>query len=291
MNKVVVGIGEILWDILPNGKMPGGAVSNFIFHLSQFGFESVLVSAVGNDKLGDELKECLRVKNLNFLFETVDYPTGTVNVRLSDKGIPQYEICENVAWDNIPFTSDYQELAHNTKAFCFGSLAQRSAVSRNTIRYFLLSLPENTLKIFDINLRQQFYTREIIEESLNSCNILKINDEEIVMIAHLLGWKGLAEPEICFNLIEKYLLNMVILTKGTKGSFIITLDETYFQPAPYVKVVDTVGAGDSFAGAFVASVLKGKSIAEAHEIAVKVSAYVCTQHGAMPILPDYLTTI
>lgn len=289
MENVIVGIGEILWDVFPTGKVLGGAPANFAYHVSQFGFEGYAVSAIGGDELGDEIVDVLSNNKLKYLIETTPYATGTVQVTLSGNGIPQYEICENVAWDNIPFTEEMEELARKTKTVCFGSLAQRSSVSRQTINRFLDCVPKTALKIFDINLRQHFYTLELIEHALDRCNILKINNDEIKIVGELFGWQSKSELEICNQLLHKSNLEIVVLTKGTEGSYVVTKTETSFKPTPLVEVADTVGAGDSFTAGFVASLLKGKSVSEAHQIAVNVSAYVCTQHGAMPVLPDSFT--
>lgn len=286
---IIVGLGEILWDVFPNGKVLGGAPANFAYHVSQFGFDGRAISAIGNDELGDEIIENLNKKELKYIVEKTPFPTGTVQVTLSGNGIPQYEITQNVAWDNIPFTPEMEDLARKTKTVCFGSLAQRNQASRLTINKFLDLVPCDAFKIFDINLRQHFYSQELINHSLTRCNILKINDDEVILVAKLFDWVGLSEMEICKKLLQNYTLKMVVLTKGTEGSYVITEDETSFKPTPLVKVADTVGAGDSFTAGFVASLLKGKSISEAHEIAVKVSAFVCTQHGAMPVLPDNIT--
>ena len=288
MKNIIVGLGEILWDLLPGGKVLGGAPANFAYQTSQFGFEGYAVSAIGKDALGDEIIESLSSKSLNHKIERVDFPTGTVQVTLDGKGIPQYEICENVAWDNIPFTPEIEDLARKASTVCFGSLAQRSEVSHKTILRFLELLPEDALKVFDINLRQHFYSKEIIDNSLKHSNILKINDDEVVIVAELYGWNGLKEAEICRKLVEMYHLKLVILTKGTNGSYVITSDDEFFRPTPIVTVADTVGAGDAFTAGFVASLLRGKTIPEAHKTAVEVSAFVCTQHGAMPVLPDTL---
>ncbi|GHV15724.1 fructokinase [Bacteroidia bacterium] len=286
MNNTIVGLGEILWDIFPERKVMGGAPANFAYHVSQFGYNGYTVSAIGEDLLGKEILDCLAEKGLNYLIETTDYPTGTVNVKLNNKGVPEYEICENVAWDNISFTAKTENLAKNTNTVSFGSLAQRNSVSRETIKKFLACMPENSLKIFDINLRQHFYSKELIHESLLLSNMLKINDEEVILVAQLYGYKEDNEQDICKRLLEEYNLDIIVLTKGTDGSFVFTQKETSYQPTPKVHVADTVGAGDSFTAAFVASYMRGQRLTDAHQLAVEVSAYVCTQHGAMPKLPD-----
>ncbi|MFR9165126.1 MAG: carbohydrate kinase family protein [Dysgonomonas sp.] len=285
MNDIVVGLGEILWDVFPERKVLGGAPANFAYHVSQFGFNGYAVSAIGEDLLGKEILSSLEEKGLNYLLETTDFPTGTVQVTLNKAGVPQYEICENVAWDNIPYTARTENLAKNTRTACFGSLAQRNEVSRNTIRKFLNAMPEESLKIFDINLRLNFYTKEIIHESLQLANILKINDEEVVKIAQLYKWNG-NEQDICKRLLDEYDLNVLILTKGCDGSFVFTPRQSSFQQTPRIHVADTVGAGDSFTAAFIAAYMHGERIEEAHQLAVEVSAYVCLQHGAMPKLAD-----
>ena len=290
MNEMVVGMGEALWDVLPEGKKIGGAPANFAYHVSQFGLPSRVVSAVGEDKLGSEILDNFREKKLNCMIEQVPYPTGTVQVELDAEGVPCYDIKEGVAWDNIPYTNALEGLAHCTRAVCFGSLAQRSVVSRETINRFLDAMPvtDETLKIFDVNLRQGFYTKEILCNSFQKCNILKINDEELVTVSRMFGYPGIDLQDKCWILLAKYNLKMLILTCGVNGSYVFTPGKVSFVETPKVEVADTVGAGDSFTATFVAALLKGMSITEAHRLAVDVSAFVCTQNGAMPVIPDYL---
>ena len=285
--RYVVGLGEVLWDVLPEGKKLGGAPANFAYHAGQFlGMNNTIaVSALGNDKLADETIEALKEHGLNDLLPRVPYPTGTVQVQLDEQGIPTYDIKENVAWDNIPFDDDIAEIARNCRAVCFGSLAQRNVVSRQTIQKFIDATPADCLKIFDINLRQQFYTQEVIRESLQRCNILKINDEELVLIGRMFGYPGLDIENKCWLILGKYNLDMLVLTCGTNGSYVFSPGQMSFQETPKVTVADTVGAGDSFTGSFCAAILNGRPVAEAHKLAVEVSAYVCTQNGAMPVIP------
>ena len=288
MGKFVIGIGEALWDMLPEGKKLGGAPANFAYHASQFGLEGLAVSAIGHDALGEELVGQLEEHALPYHLARVDYPTGTVQVTLDSQGVPQYEIKTGVAWDNIPYTKELADLAANCQAVCFGSLAQRSPVSRESIGLFLDAVPADCLKVFDINLRQDFYNKEVLEASFRRCDILKINDEELVVMARLFNLPGLALEEKCRYLIKEYNLKMLILTCGVNGSYVFFDGGMSFLETPKVQVADTVGAGDSFTGAFVGSLLTGKSVTEAHETAVKVSAFVCTQSGAMPTIPDNL---
>ncbi len=290
-NKIVVGMGEALWDVLPEGKKIGGAPANFAYHVSQFGLPSCVVSAVGDDLLGKEILENFTSKGLKFHIDTVPYPTGTVQVEIDQAGIPQYEIKENVAWDNIPYTASLENIASRTGAVCFGSLAQRNVVSRNTINRFLDAMPqdENSLVVFDVNLRQGFYNKEILCNSMKRCNILKINDEELVTVSRMFGYPGIDLQDKCWILLGKYNLKMLILTCGINGSYVFTPGNVSFQPTPKVEVADTVGAGDSFTAAFISSILRGKSVTEAHRLAVETSAFVCTRQGAMPILPADIT--
>lgn len=293
MNDIVVGIGEALWDVLPEGKKIGGAPANFAYHVSQFGLPSRVVSAVGNDPLGREIVENFTSKGLNHLIEEVPYPTGTVQIEIDPAGVPQYDIKENVAWDNIPYTARLEALAGQTRAVCFGSLAQRNVVSRDTINRFLDAMPQtaDSLVVFDVNLRQGFYTKEILCNSMKRCNILKINDEELVTVSRMFGYPGIDLQDKCWILLGKYNLRMLILTCGINGSYVFTPGNVSFQPTPKVEVADTVGAGDSFTAAFIASLLKGKSVAEAHALAVRTSAFVCTRKGAMPELPPDLRSL
>ncbi|MGM9846536.1 MAG: carbohydrate kinase [Muribaculaceae bacterium] len=291
MNNLIIGMGEALWDVLPTGKKIGGAPANFAFHVSQFGLPSCVVSAIGDDTLGNEIIENFTSKGLNQHIEKVPYPTGTVQVVIDQAGIPQYDIKENVAWDNIPYTEELEALAKQTKAICFGSLAQRNIVSRTTINKFLDAMPktDETLIVFDVNLRQGFYNKEILCNSMQKCNILKINDEELVTVSRMFGYPGIDLQDKCWILLGKYNLKMLILTCGINGSYVFTPGNVSFYPTPKVEVEDTVGAGDSFTAAFIASIIKGKEIKEAHRLAVETSAFVCTKKGAMPILPEEFT--
>lgn len=289
MDNYIVGIGEVLWDFFEdqNKYVLGGAPFNFAYHVNQFGLNSLVISAIGNDKLGQKLEADVRKKNVPYMLEHLNLPTGVVNVKEVD-GKPRYDILTERAWDYIPNTEQLKEIAANTKAVCFGSLAQRSKTSRNSIFAFLDAMPSDALRIFDINLRQNWYTEEIIKTSLQKANVLKINDDELLIIQRMFGYIDITQENTCRLIMRDYQLDMLILTCGDKGSYIFTKDEMSYLSTNNIKVVDTVGAGDSFTASFIASMLKGKTIHEAHRIAVNVSAFVCTQAGATPIIPDEL---
>lgn len=280
MKKVIVGIGEILWDMLPSGKSLGGAPANFAYHSAHLGAEAWTVSAIGDDPLGHEILDVLKTKKLHALLAMSSRPTGIVQVELNAGGVPTYNIMENVAWDNIPFTSEMEALAARTDAVCFGSLVQRMN-SRDSVRKFIEATPTSALKVFDINLRQHYYCQDVIEASLRMSDILKINDEEIRIVADLLSLDG-DDEQVCRKLIDTYSLRLVILTKGALGSVVVTSDEVFSQPAGKVQVIDTVGAGDSFTAAFVNAYLQGLPITQAQKLANDTAAIVCSHKGAMP---------
>lgn len=281
MERPIVGIGEILFDLLPAGAQLGGAPANFAYHVNQLGGHGVAISAIGKDALGEEVKTILAEKGLKAILPEVDCPTGVVNVTLDEKGVPTYTIIEGVAWDNVPYTPEMKAVAAEAMAVCFGTLAQRGTVTRKTILDFIADMPADSLKVYDINLRQHFFSKEIIETSLNVADILKINDEEILVVAKLLGLDGSPE-EACRAILRLYGLRLVILTKGGDGSEVITEDTVLSVACPKVQIADTVGAGDSFTAAFIRAYLRGDTLAECHRLANEVSAYVCSKNGAMP---------
>ena len=278
--KVIVGIGEILWDMLPSGKALGGAPANFAYHATRLGEEGWAVSAIGPDALGREIMDIVTEKRLKNVISVTDKPTGTVQVELDARGVPTYTIMEGVAWDHIPFTPEMEALAQRADAVCFGSLVQRMASRESVLRFLRATRPE-ALKVFDINLRQHYYSPEVLEESLKIADILKINDEEIRIVADMFGLGG-DDTAVSRALIDRYGLRLVILTKGAEGSEVITAEDTLPQPAGEAEVVDTVGAGDSFTAAFVVAYLRGDSLADAQRLASDTAAYVCSRKGAMP---------
>ncbi len=288
MKQYIVGLGEALWDVLPEGAKLGGAPANFAYHVGQFGHNAFAVSALGKDELGEKTLQEFDSKELKYIMPRVPFPTGTVDVTLDTNGVPSYNIKTGVAWDNIPFTPEIEEAARNCKAVCFGTLAQRNEASHQTIQRFLDATPKDCLKIYDINLRQNFYSKELIIENLKKANMLKINEEELVILSEMFGYPELDVENQCWLLLGKYDLDMLVLTCGTNGSYVFVPGQMSFQMTPKVKVADSVGAGDSFTGAFTAAILAGQPIEKAHKLAVEVSAYVCTQNGAMPKLPAEL---
>ena len=281
MEGKIIGLGEILWDMLPTGKQLGGAPANFAYHVCRLGGNGWAVSAISDDELGREIKSTLSTKKLNTILEEVNEPTGTVQVTLNAAGVPTYDVTEGVAWDHIPFTERIGDLAKETSAVCFGTLAQRSPESRATIHEFIENMPDGSLKVYDINLRQNYYDEKIISDSLRLADILKINDEELEIVSKMLSLSGTQE-ERCRAISRAFNLKFVILTKGGDGSEVVLEDKVHISRPGKIDIVDTVGAGDSFTAAFILAYLRGESLEKAHTLATEVSSYVCTKAGAMP---------
>ena len=280
---LVIGIGELLWDIFPGGKKMGGAPANVIYHAVQSGCNGHVISSVGADNLGDLMVDEMAGRGLSadYITRDEDHPSGTVSVTLDTNGSPSYVILENVAWDNIRETEENSMLVEKADAVCFGSLAQRSNVTGSTITSLLGKAGKNTLKVFDLNLRQKFYSYEVIERSLELSNVLKLNNDELEIIAGIFSLDG-TDHERLEQLSVKYDIELIALTKGSDSSIIFTLTEQSTLPSPRVNVVDTVGAGDCFTAVLIAGMLNNNSLREIHERAVDLSAWVCTQHGATP---------
>jgi fructokinase len=286
---VVVGLGEILWDVFPEGKQLGGAPLNFSHHCAQLGAEAYPVSAVGPDADGAEIRQILAAKNLPDLHVQTDpaHPTGRVNVTLKD-GKPTYEILRDVAWDYIRFDENLRNLAARADAACFGSLAQRNSASREAIHAFLDAMRPDSLRIFDINLRQDFYSREIIESSLRRANILKLSDEELPVLAAMFDLPGDASAQLR-RLRELFDLRLVAYTRGGSGSLLLTATESSDHLGLPTEVLDTVGAGDSFTATLCTGLLQNLPLAEINIRANRVAAFVCSQSGATPTLPRHIT--
>lgn len=283
---VIVGLGEILWDMLPEGRQLGGAPANFAYHCHALGAEGLVVSAVGEDKDGIDIFNSLSELGIetSYLEKVKHYSTGTVSVQLSHDGHADYTIHSPVAWDYMHWSDSLSVLAKKCDAVCFGSLAQRNTVSRKTIQRFLEATSKECMRVFDVNLRQDYATVEIVRQSLKLANLLKLNDEELPRVVAMLGISESEETTLINELISRYDLACVMLTKGSAGSTLYTKDETSFCESQDVTVVDTVGAGDSFTAAAVMGFIEGKTLKGLHQRASEIADYVCTQHGATPLL-------
>ncbi len=287
--KVVVGLGEVLWDVLPGGKQLGGASANFACHAQMLGAEAWLVSSVGNDLLGREIFD--RLHQLQMSSEAImvnpTAPTGSVSVAVAPDGQPTFTIRENVAWDFISASAFTRAIVARADAVCFGSLAQRNAVSRATIHALLALTRPDAYRVFDINLRQKFFSDEIITTSLALANILKINDEELPVLARLFHLSGDVKTQLA-ELAERFDLKLVALTRGAQGSLFYAQGDYSEFGGFSSHVVDTVGAGDSFTATLVMGLLAGWDLAQINRHANQVAAYVVSQPGATPILPEQL---
>ena len=281
---IVAGIGELLWDIFPSGKQVGGAPCNFAFHSMQAGCESFLISAVGNDVTGNDLLTTLDGLNINCEFiQRNNFPTGTVTVTLNENGQPQYIIHENVAWDNTVFNEKIESKTRDLDAVCFGSLGQRNPVSATTVQRLLSTVKPGCLKVFDINLRQHFYSFEIINKSLEFADILKLNDEELPVLSSLYNIAGDVKSKLN-EVLRIFNLKYIVYTMGEKGSLILGENQYSFLESSKVVVADTVGAGDSFTAVLVSGILNNIPLNEIHKAATRTAAYVCTQKGATPTI-------
>jgi fructokinase len=279
---LVAGIGELLWDILPSGRQLGGAPCNFSFHAKQAGCDSFIISAIGSDEMGAGIKKVLTELGLSDKYVQENrYPTSTVTVDLKENGHPDYIIHENVAWDHLSPDNGMEKLAAEIDAVCFGTLAQRNNESETVIKSFLSATKSSCLKVFDINLRQHYYSKELILNSLNLSDVLKLNEDELPVVADFFGFPGSPENQLD-QILRNFKLKFIVYTLGEKGSYIISGKELSFCEVPKVVIADTVGAGDTFTAVFVAGILKGIPLKEIHHKATASAAYVCTQKGAMP---------
>jgi len=280
----VVGLGELLWDLLPSGRQLGGAPANFAYITNLLGDSGIPASRVGRDSLGNEAIQRLAQLELSAEFVQSDaiHCTGTVQVEIDKVGQPRFDITESVAWDFLEWTSSWQQLARQADAVCFGSLAQRSPASRSTIRRFLQATRPEAARIFDVNLRQNFYTAEILAESMKLATIVKLNHEELPKIMGLLGCASGSEKDLAQHLLSSYHLKLVCVTRGNGGSLLLSPDELSEHPGFRVKVADTVGAGDAFTAAMVHGYLRGASLAQINETANRTGAWVASHSGATP---------
>ena len=289
---IVLSLGELLWDMLPTGKRAGGAPVNFAYHAMKNGAEGYSISAVGEDELGDELLAETAKAGIHAVIQRNAWPTSTVEVELRN-GIPEYTIIKGVAWDHILYTRQLIDIVQQADAICYGTLALRSPETHDTIIELLKHTKPGAMKFFDINLRGDHYSKELIEELLEAATVFKINDAELLLLRDMFDIRGTSDDDACRWFMSEYGLDYVILTGGSTFSTIISKNgESSTLATPHVEVVDTVGAGDSFSGTFTARTLLGDTLAEAHRKAVNTAAYVCTANGAWPeypdTMPDYL---
>lgn len=288
MTFTVVGLGEVLWDLLPAGRQLGGAPTNFAYQAAALGARAMVVTRVGDDDLGTEVIR--RFEQMNLARETVQVdparPTGTVAVTLDDKGVPNYRFSEDAAWERLEATNDALQAVRAVHAVCFGTLGQRSSISRNAIQELVAAAPAEALKIFDVNLRHDFYSREVIEQSMRLSNVLKLNDEELAVLTAMFSLHGDVRQRI-EQLACTFEFKVIVITCGASGSLIHQEGRWSELPAPQpVQVVDTVGAGDAFAAALTMGLLAGMSLQEVHTIAADIASYVCSERGATPPLPE-----
>lgn len=279
----IVGLGEVLWDDLPTGKMLGGAPANFAYVSAQLGNHGIIASRVGSEESGREILEKFRVVGVDESHIQIDeeHPTGNVSVAL-DGGQPSYKIIENVAWDFLEITDDWRELAEKADAVCFGSLAQRNEVSRETIMDFLTYTRLETRRIFDVNLRQSFYSFEILRDSFSAANVVKLNHEELPKICEFFEIEGADENEKAQNLYRHFDLNFLCLTRGANGSLLISGDETDEHSGIKTEISDAIGAGDAFTAAMTHGILRDWNLEQINDFANKTGAFVASQIGAMP---------
>ena len=287
---VIAGMGEVLWDVFPDATHFGGAPANFACHAAALGGEAWVVSAVGKDALGDEALRALRSKRVHAGTVRVDpvHATGTVNVSVDAQGQASYVFAADTAWDHLQWSDELALLAGRCDAVCFGSLGQRSSQSRATIRRFVEAVPRAALRVFDVNLRQDFYDAEVIEASLKAASVLKLNNDELPVVLRLLSLEFASEEEALRGLSQRYDLRCAALTRGAAGSLLLMDDLLDEQKPAAITVADTVGAGDAFTATLVTGCLRGVPAAALHAQASAVAAFVCSQRGATPELPAYL---
>ena len=284
-NYTIVGLGELLWDVFPQGKQLGGAPANFAYITSLLGDCGIVASRLGDDSLGREAQEQLQRLGLETKFVQYDpeHPTGTVNVQLDQKGQPQFQITESVAWDYLECTAQWQALAAQADAVCFGSLAQRRQVSRETIRAFIKNLRPGAARVFDVNLRQNFFSEEVLSESLRCCDVFKLNHEEVPRVMQLLGMLHVSDESSAAQLKARYRLKMVCVTRGAEGSLLLGGSGIHQHPGLQVEVKDTVGAGDAFTAGLSHCYLRRTSLAKMNEVANRMGAWVASEAGGTPV--------
>ena len=286
----VIGLGELLWDIFPDSSQLGGAPANFAYMTSLLGDVGIVASRVGRDNLGLAAKERLESLHLPTEFMQFDsaHPTGVVKVEVDPAGQPTYDIVQSVAWDFMEWTPEWRALAETADAVCFGSLAQRSANSRATIRAFLGAVRPETTRVFDVNLRQTFYSAEVLEESARMADIMKVNHDELPVVAKLMGLSSIYdEVRAAAWLRDKFELKLVCMTRGARGSLLVSAKDSSAHPGYRVSVADTVGSGDAFTAALVYHFLRHASLATMNEAANRMGSWVASETGATPAADEF----
>jgi fructokinase len=283
----VVGLGEILWDLLPSGPQLGGAPANFAYCSHLLGNRGIVASRIGRDQMGEDIRDSLEKAGIpdQFLQSDDSHPTGTVHVQVDPAGQPKFEITQPAAWDYLQWTKDWQRLAKSADAVCFGSLAQRSEKSRTTILNFLDATPSNAIIMFDVNLRQEFFSAEIICQSLRRANAMKLNHEEVPRVKEFLAMDERDDILFCRNVMERFDLKLICITRGAGGSLLCDRREVHEHAGYRVKVKNTVGAGDAFTAALVHQYLRQRTLAEMNDTANRMGAWVASHAGAMPESP------
>ena len=286
---LVAGIGEILWDVVGDTETLGGAPINFAYHAGQLGAAALAISSIGNDERGQKAISILAEHGIDTDHLTVieTAPTGYVEATVDTNGVATYVFPDGVAWDQIRIESATRELAPRLEAICFGSLAQRSDYSRAAIHHYLESLPADVLKVFDLNIRQNFYSTEIIRDSLHRADVLKLNDDEIALLARLENLQG-SEEHLLTTMVERYELALAVLTRGEAGSLLVSPTAISDHRGHLTEVVDTIGAGDSFTAVIAIGILKDYDLNTINEHANRVASHVCGCRGAMVVMPDEL---
>lgn len=287
MTFTVVGLGEVLWDLLPGGLQLGGAPTNFTYHAGALGARAMTITRIGNDNLGQEVIK--RFAQMNLPRETVQidpvWPTGTVDIKLDEKGVPHYAFAEHAAWEQLEATDIALQAVGAAHAVCFGTLGQRSETARKSIQRLVGAAPADALKILDLNLRLDFYSRELIEQLMHLSNVLKLNNEELIVLTNLFSLRGDVRTRI-ESLARTFEFSTVVMTGGSSGSLIYQDGSCSELSSRSVQVADTVGAGDAFAAAVTMGLLSRIGLREMHELAAELAGYVCTQHGGTPPLPE-----
>jgi fructokinase len=285
---IMVGLGELLWDLLPSGKKLGGAPANFAYMANVLGDHGIVASRIGDDELGREAKVAVQALGLDTRYVQQDHshPTSTSAVALDNEGQPEFKIKESVSWDYLEWSPEWADLASGADVICFGSLAQRSPVAAATITRFLWTAPKETLCIYDVNLRQSFYDKELLQRSFEHAHVVKLNHQELPKVSSLLEVDSGSEEAQARQLLEKFDLRLVCVTRGARGSLLVSPDETVTREGLRVKVADAVGAGDAFTACLAHHYVRGRSLQDINEYANRFAAWVATKVGATPLIDE-----